>query len=345
MTLWKEIIEPARKTWQFLLIHLLFAVMFNFIFWNDVYSNLGYFFIGVGWSMSISLTQWLGAAFINNRLSKVFPWIEHPIKRMISSLVLMVSYSVSAFGLVQWCLVSLINDYDYTWDIFLQSVPLAVIITAVVSLLFSAMGFFSSWKKSEVRAAELKSEMLAYKYETLRNQINPHFLFNSFNVLTELVYDDKELAVKFIRELSDLYRYVIESRNKELVPLEEELQFMDNYLFLLSIRFEDKLKAERKLEGAKGHVVPMALQLLYENAVKHNEVSMANPLSITLTIEGEYLVVQNNLQKIDVGTASNGTGLQNLKQRYAYFTDAEVLIEETATHFTVKVPLLKNVEA
>jgi len=129
--------------------------------------------------------------------------------------------------------------------------------------------------------------MLAYKYESLRNQINPHFLFNSLNVLSDLVYDDQVLAIKFIRQLSDLFRYILDSRDKELVPLSEELEFIRSFTFLLKTRFEQKLTIDIEVQpGQNDYIVPMTLQLLIENAVKHNEVSEAFPLRIQIRKTG-----------------------------------------------------------
>ena len=183
---------------------------------------------------------------------------------------------------------------------------------------------------------------MTYKYESLRNQINPHFLFNSLNVLSELVYDDQDLAVKFIRQLSDLFRYVLDSRDKELVPLSEELKFTESYVFLLKIRFEDKLNIKTEIEAqTSDYLIPMTLQLLIENAVKHNEISAAFPLTISIRRKNGFLEVENNLQPKEVGEDSRKTGLKNLIQQYAFFSGHPIEILPSAHVFLVCVPILK----
>jgi LytS/YehU family sensor histidine kinase len=187
--------------------------------------------------------------------------------------------------------------------------------------------------------------MLAYKYETLRNQINPHFLFNSFNVLSDLVYDDQKAAVKFISQMSDLFRYVLDSRDKELVPLKDEMRFIRSYAFLLTTRFENKLKIEFQLEANEDeYIVPVSLQMLIENAVKHNEISEAYPLTIKISKEKDYISVTNSLKIKDVHETKGATGINNLQQQFAFFTDLPILIDHSAKEYVVKLPVLKSLK-
>lgn len=187
--------------------------------------------------------------------------------------------------------------------------------------------------------------MLAYKYESLRNQINPHFLFNSLNVLSDLVYDDQRMAVKFIQQLSDLFRYVLDSRDKELVPLREELDFINSFTFLLKTRFEEKLKIEIDVQpDPEDYIVPMTLQLLIENAVKHNEISEAFPLRISIRKTDEWLEVENNLQSKSAGDDSKKTGLKNITQQFAFFSEKPIKIITSNERYMVRVPILKSAE-
>jgi LytS/YehU family sensor histidine kinase len=234
---------------------------------------------------------------------------------------------------------------ENAWEFAATSSLFTVLISFNMSLIFTAIGFFKAWKRAVVNAEKLKTEMMAYKYESLRNQINPHFLFNSFNVLSDLVYADQGMAVKFINQLSDLFRYVLDSRDKELVPLSDELAFMQSYIYLLKTRFEDKLdlKIELKAE-ADELIVPMTLQLLVENAVKHNEVSEAFPLQINIRRNENYLEVENSLKVKKVGEDSKNTGLKNIIQQFSYFTDRQIDVRDTDGKFLVRVPILKASE-
>lgn len=196
-----------------------------------------------------------------------------------------------------------------------------------------------------VQAEKLKVERMAYKYESLRNQINPHFLFNSLNVLSDLVYDDQAMAVKFIRQMSDLFRYVLDSRDKELVPLKDELAFIGSFTFLLKTRFEEKLIMELDVPlKMEEYIVPMTLQLLIENAVKHNEASETFPLRISIRKNADYLEIENGLQPKYVCEDSKKTGLKNIIQQFAFFTDSPIEIIPSDDYFLVRVPILKSIE-
>jgi LytS/YehU family sensor histidine kinase len=207
------------------------------------------------------------------------------------------------------------------------------------------VGFFRAWRKAVLSEAEIKSEMMAYKYESLRNQINPHFLFNSFNVLSDLVYEDQAQAVKFIREMSDLFRYVLDSRDKELVNLAEEVEFMKSFTYLLKTRFGDKLNMVNELKPETDtFIVPMTLQLLVENAVKHNEVSEKYPLSIFIRQKGDFIEVENACRPKTEGGESKKTGLKNIAQQLGFFTDREMEIISSDSTFLVRVPIIKIAE-
>jgi two-component system LytT family sensor kinase len=182
--------------------------------------------------------------------------------------------------------------------------------------------------------------MMTYKYESLRSQINPHFLFNSFNVLSELVYEDQKLAVQFIGKLSNVYRYVLDSRNVELVALKDELDFAKTFVFLMEIRFGSSLKVVFDIEPKNDEVVvPMSLQLLIENAVKHNEVAKNNPLKVTISRTGSMMEIGNVIKSKASGEDSKGIGLENIQSRYAYFTDTPVEIIQN-DKFIVRIPIL-----
>ena len=322
----------------------LFIVLF---FMNGVTDSFKNFLIAFLWGFSISFTQWAGLSGINAWLDKRFSWLDNPVKKLIIEIVTFLSYSSSAFVVVQF-----FNFYAWrgilpaeSWTWIVKSLPYTILISFVISLIFYALGFFREWKQSFIQAEKLKVEMLAYKYESLRNQINPHFLFNSMNVLSDLVYDDQAMAVKFIQQMSDLFRYVLDSRDKELVPLRDELEFISSYAFMLKTRFEEKLKIDIDMEvGPEDYIVPMTLQLLIENAVKHNEVSEAYPLRISIHRKGDFLEVENNLQPKNVGDDSKKTGLKNITQQFAFFSEKPIKIITSDERYLVRVPILKALQ-
>ncbi len=305
------------------------------------------FLIGFLWAFSISITQWGGLQMIHGLVDRKISWIETPVKKIFVQILTFLSYSITAFILIQ-----LFNYYVWmdrlpsqSWKWIIQALPYTLLISFVISLIFTAIGFFFAWKRSFLQAEKLKIEMMAYKYESLRNQINPHFLFNSLNVLSDLVYDDQAMAVKFIRQLSDLFRYVLDSRDKELVPLKDELEFIRSFTFLLKTRFEEKLKINIDVHANPDeYIVPMTLQLLIENAVKHNEVSEAFPLWIWVRKVDDCLEVENNLQPKSVGDDSKKTGLKNITQQFAFFSEKPIKIIISDERYMVRVPILKSLE-
>lgn len=201
-----------------------------------------------------------------------------------------------------------------------------------------------------MRAMEIKTEQLVKEnalaqFEALKNQVNPHFLFNSLSILSSLVHVDANLSEKFIDQLSKAYRYILEQKDNETVSLKTELDFLSAYAFLLKIRFENKFDVKISItdqEAEKYQIAPLTLQLLIENCVKHNRMSEKEPLIVTILIKDDYLVVinpvrpRNEIERI----ASTGIGLANIKNRYQLLTKSAVYIEKDEELFTVKIPLL-----
>jgi two-component system, LytTR family, sensor kinase len=329
---------------QFILSNIILALIIVAIIMRGAFDSYQNFLIRFLWAFIICITQWSGAALISHLIDLRIKWIEQPILRTTIGIIALVSYAVLAFSIVQFTMLYIlfhIAPVD-AWQMVSQSIIYTLLISLFISLTFTAIGFFKAWQKALINSEKLKAEMMAYKYESLRNQINPHFLFNSFNVLSDLVYADQAMAVKFINQMSDLFRYVLDSRDKELVPLKDELEFMRSFTYLLKTRFEDKLEIVIDLQAAPDEfIVPMTLQLLVENAVKHNEVSEAFPLIISIRKNGNYLEVENSLRLKNVGEDSKNTGLKNIIQQFGFFTEDEIEIDDLNGKFRVRIPILK----
>jgi len=346
MNLIKDLLKPFSII-QFILANFGFSLVVVAFFMTGPIQNFQDFLFYVSWAFLIVFTQWSGSVLINHLLDRKIKWIDKPVLRSILGIICLVFYSVSAFMLVKYLMFFLKYHSlpSEGWEFAARSSFFTFLISFNISLIFTAVGFFRAWKKAVVKAENLKTEMMAYKYESLRNQLNPHFLFNSFNVLSDLVYADQAMAVKFINQLSDLFRYVLDSRDKELLPLNDELEFMRSYIYLLKTRFEDKLDLKIELIAEAGElIVPMTLQLLVENAVKHNEVSEAFPLQVIIQRDGDYIEVLNSLKVKKVGEDSKNTGLKNIVQQFGFFTDKPVDILNSGGKFIVRVPILKSAE-
>lgn len=212
-------------------------------------------------------------------------------------------------------------------------------------LVFIDLGIhlLDKWRISQAEIERFKKANLETQFEMLRTQVNPHFLFNSLNTLSSLIYENQDTASNYVREMSSVYRYILEKRKSDIVTLREELNFTESYVFMLSLRFEDKIKFELNIDS-RFHdkvVAPLTLQILIENAVKHNVVSQKKPLTIQIfTRNDNTLVVKNNLQAKANNSYSTGIGLDNIKNRLKILTDREMVVEKTETDFIVTVPLL-----
>lgn len=219
------------------------------------------------------------------------------------------------------------------------------LIATLVGFAIGALVFFyAQWSESLKREQKLKEEKLIFQYETLKSQINPHFLFNSLNTLSSLVSSNPDLSEKFIQKLSSVYRYVLDNKEKEMVQLESEINFVKNYFYLQQIRDEEKIELSIKINNLSNvEIVPVSLQLLVENALKHNVATRKKPLQVIIHDEGRSkLVVRNNIQKKTQLNESSKTGLKNLNERCRLILHREIIIEETKDEFVVKVPVKVN---
>ncbi|MFY0483348.1 2TM domain-containing protein [Flavobacterium sp. PLA-1-15] len=219
---------------------------------------------------------------------------------------------------------------------------IALIITMVVTLFFHVIYFYKKAQENKVKEQKIIAGTASAKFESLKNQIDPHFLFNSLNVLSSLIEENPDNAQRFTTSLSKIYRYVLEQKDKELVSVEEELSFAKTYMNLLKMRFENSLFYELPdtISNPEAKVVPLSLQLLLENTVKHNVVSEQRPLHIRIMDKGDYLVIQNDFQKKEVLQDRQGVGLQNIVSRYAIVTNRKVLVEQNEKEFSVSIPIL-----
>jgi hypothetical protein len=196
------------------------------------------------------------------------------------------------------------------------------------------------WQSSLKREQKLREENLIFQNETLRNQINPHFLFNSLNTLSALVVTQPDAAEIFIHRLSSIYRYILENSSRNKVPLSVELAFIGDYFYLHKIRDDGKIRMEIQIEQAdKFEILPVSLQILVENAIKHDKATRESPLLIRIYLEANYIVVSNNLQKMAARLESTEIGLKNLAQRVNLVSGRTLIVEETPANFIVKIPL------
>ncbi|MEO1256827.1 MAG: histidine kinase, partial [Bacteroidota bacterium] len=197
---------------------------------------------------------------------------------------------------------------------------------------------------TKLEAERLKKQSTEAQLEALRNQVNPHFLFNSLNVLISVIEENADLGVKYVGELSKVYRYLLRSEKEHLVDLKDEISFLESYIFLLKIRFQKNLDIKLQLEKVDDQQIPPStLQLLIENAIKHNEVSKKHPLKITIEQQNGHITIQNSLNPRNEKAESSGVGLKNIRSRYTLLTSVAPIVESSDQYFTVRLPSIDKV--
>ena len=290
----------------------------------------------------------LGNGFLNDYLDSKFSWTDETRKRTIAAIV---GTLVMNIALVYFCnYLNFIVIQGKNPEKFFNGemnfinwffINFAIMISAIGH----ARGFMAAWKnstKKEVVEQKLIAKSANAQFESLKNQLDPHFLFNSLNVLDSLIEENPVQAQRFTNSMSKIYRYVLEQKDKELVSVEEEIDFAKTYCELLKTRFEDAVTFEFNIseEDKKGFVVPLSLQLLLENSIKHNFATSSKPLNIKIFTEKGNLIIENNLQTRELPNTSTGVGLANIVSRYNLLTERNVFVEKSETFFRVKLPIL-----
>jgi uncharacterized membrane protein len=306
--------------------------------------------IGIAFMISTMYTavNALGQGYLNAYLDKKWDWISETRKRLIYGVTLTVVVTIISVlfcNYVNFVIIQNVNpkkffsgDYGFINWFFIN---LALLISAILH----ARSFMLAWKnatRKEVVEQKLIAKSANAQFESLKNQLDPHFLFNSLNVLSALIDENPNQAQRFTASMSKIYRYVLEQKDKELVTVEEEIEFAKIYCNLLKTRFEDSVSFEFNVNESdmKSFVVPLSLQLLLENCIKHNLATSSKPLHIKIYSENGNLLIENNLQQREQVKESAGIGLSNIVQRYSLLTKENVFIEKSDDFFRVKIPVL-----
>lgn len=277
-------------------------------------------------------------------LDKKISWKTDSNKRLVVGLIGSIAVSLIAITISKFIVT--ISD-GYTVQYFFQNQKAihyfySLIITLVIVLVFHAFYFYKAISEKKLTDSEIVAKNESAKYESLKSQLDPHFLFNSLNVLTSLIGENPVQAEKFATKLSKIYRYVLEQKDKDLIPLQEELDFAKSYMELLKMRFEDAVdfSLPEQTFNPEFKIVPLSLQILLENAVKHNVISKEKPLYIKIYTIDETLCVENICQFKQSINKSTQVGLKNIIDRYALISKRQVDVLKTDALFKVRIPLL-----
>lgn len=344
-----------NKKWRIL---IWFVSGFSFYLFHEIIHSLIYRYYNPAENFAFLLTSLvisgIGVSiitFTNKQYLNKNDWRDKLLDRALFQ------FFIALVSLAFFLNAAFYYSYKITWDF----VPYNRILIVNLLLLFfcgiyvmidAALFLLNRWRFSLAEIEEMKKENIAARFETLKSQINPHFLFNSLNTLVSLIFENQNLAADYTRQLSTVYRFILENKNRDLIEIAEEKKFMESYFRLLEIRFSEKLLIQIQIGEVfnRSKIVPMSLQILVENALKHNVVSTQKPLTIHIYTESlasktekttVYLVVKNSLQPKSNPEYSSGIGLENIQKRYEFFTPEKVIIEKTNDEFLVKLPILK----
>ncbi len=343
-----------RKVWGFndiplvLICTPIVSFMVHVILFRDLFLEEGFVLNFKCMIISIMYVSgfWLIFREIHYKAVKKYPSFDEIRNRYLYLVITsVIAYIVVDFFLdiIAWKFMKPLLGVDMKPGGLLEVISSSVFILLFL-ILYEAMYLSNMLKKTILEKEILVKENLSSQLEGLRSQVNPHFLFNSLNTLSSLIPEDPQRANRFVSQMSKVYRYLLEFRNESVVLLKDELEFIDSYSFMIKERFQNNIILEQDI-GEEYHdymIIPLSLQILYENAIKHNVISRQKNLLIKTYIENKHLVVENNLQLKKTMPSSTKVGLKNIIDRYSFFTEEPVKVTQDDLRFKVSLPLFKK---
>lgn len=336
----KHLNTISYSVWRMLPIILLTGLVIGLLFFI-VYSKFSskgtILYIIQGILMTTGL--WLGCMSIVKYLWKKFPWEHAPYRHLFLEIIFIGAYTL-LFSYIIYILQKALGVKVFITNLS-GEIAVTLLITYFITAIHEAIFFYYQWKYNFSKSVKLEKANLEANFETLKAQVNPHFVFNSLNSLSALV-DDNKAAVSYIQHLSSFLRYNLNAVGKGLVTLREEMDMVKSFVELQKFKYGESLKLVINLpvEYNEMRLPPLTLQMLIENCIKHNVISSEMPLEIYVEAVDEELIVSNRKHpKLDVQTS--GLGLKNIKERLAYYTPAALVITDDGQYFTVRLPLIK----
>jgi hypothetical protein len=298
------------------------------------------FYFTLAWLALISFLLWAGNRFLTKRLDKILPWSRWGNVRFFTQLIAGLAY-----------LLLLINGTYYAIKTPLTGTPPSgeqlivangwgsIIFVPVFSIYFS-LHFLRHWRRTELAMERFQKENIRSQLDSLKNHLDPHFLFNNLNILASLIDKNKEASKEFVHRFAEVYRSLLKSKADDLILLSEEMKFIESYIYLIKTRFEENILFKIDVRSYDKMLPPLTIQMLIENAIKHNIITEKEPLVISITENDSELIVSNTLNRMPLETSS-GTGISNIRKRYSHFTEKPVEVSDENGKFEVRIPLLE----
>jgi two-component system, LytTR family, sensor kinase len=300
---------------------------------------------GVVFSFSVTFCIYYINIQIVKKIQKNEKKFYSQFSRLFFELALTIIISIIVMTIVFKVYLLITNFQAASKNVALyNNIIIAIIVNLIAVSIIEMLFFINKWKKSIIEAEQLKRQNVEIQYAALASQVNPHFLFNSLNALNSLIQNDPAKALIFNREFAKIYRYVLDSKDKLVVTLQDELTFLNSYLYLQKIRFDKALQSQIEINYncMDYYLPPLSLQLLVENSIKHNEISEEKPLKIKISGEGMELKVVNNYQPLEGASRCGGIGIKNLIERYSHYTDIIPEFKIENNEYIARIPLLKD---
>ncbi len=332
--------------WAIVVSLPILSLLIPFVFFGIRFTHAPYFtFPLILNTFIISAIIWIGNRGIMIWSRNRYPLMSQLKKRLLIQSLLMLIYTLLAGVGVGYLLEEFSQIYRTGMsktDVLIASINSSLFTTIAITAIYEVIYFVEQLRNSLTEGEMLKREGLRAELNALRTQVNPHFLFNNLNTLCAIIPEDSEKAVQFVEQLSKVYRYILEVKEDKCIPLAEEIKILEAYAFLLKTRFGNNFNLSIDVPESmrQKEVVPFALQLLVENALKHNIVSKDQPLHISVKAINDELIIENNLQKKQQVENSTGIGLKNIRNRYGLITKRAISVAETPHFFTVVLPLI-----
>jgi len=296
------------------------------------------------YTIFIAFIIYEGTRYLHFTLRTYFDWLNKPVQKVIALVITIPFYTVpvSVLMLVGW--YNLFRQGVVDWDVVKSSSLIILVAVFFLVHIYETVFLVKQTENDQLKKEQLERSRVEAELEALKNQIDPHFIFNSLNTLSHLIEEKPSRARQFNDNLADVYRYILQNKKRDLVLLREEIGFLEDFFSLLKIRFENAVQLHMDVDNTlmdQYLLPPISLQVLMENAIKHNEFSDNNPLIMSLTLNQSGLSFQNLVRRKTLRRPSSKIGLQNLKERYLLITQRPIIIEEEEKTFTVRLPLLK----
>jgi len=300
--------------------------------------------LSYAYSIGIAFLVWQGNRYLLFTLRSYFNWFNKPIKKILALLFAISFYTIplSALLLMGW--YHIFKNGVVDWSVVNTSTLIIMICVVFITHVYETVFLVKQAESDQLKKEQLERAKAEAELEALKNQVDPHFIFNSLNTLSHLIEDKPEKAKLFNDNLAEIYRYILQNKARDLILLKEEIEFVKHYFSLLRIRFEDAVELQIQVDDSIAEqylIPPISLQILVENAIKHNEFSDQNPLRIHIQLGDQALTVRNEVRKKQLRKPSSGIGLKNLDERYQLITSKQMMIDGSESEFIVRLPVLK----